>query len=77
MPRVLYVCDTRAYQEHYGRGLPTFQGGVIQEGYGLGNIIGGLFRSLIPLATKHIMAVLKGIAEQRVKASSDPMLRRT
>ena len=62
MPRVQYVCDPLAYQEHYGRGLPTFQGDVIQDGYGLGNIIGGLFRSLIPLATKHIVPVLKRTA---------------
>ena len=68
MPRVQYVCDPRAYQEHYGRGLPTFQGDVIQDWYSFGNIIGGLFRSLIPLATKHIMPVLKRTAGEAGKS---------
>lgn len=59
MPRVPYVCDPKAYVEHYGGGLPTFRGEVVQEGYGLGNIISGFFRSLIPLASKHVVPLIK------------------
>lgn len=62
MPRVPYVCDPKAYCEHYGRGLPTFQGDILQEGYGIGSFLSNLFRSFIPLAKKHIVPALKRTA---------------
>lgn len=34
---------------HYGSGLPVFRGDLIQEGYGLGGILSGLFRKAIPI----------------------------
>lgn len=72
MPRVPYVCNPHLYREHYGRGLATFQGDVMQDGYGLGNIIGGLFRSIIPLATKHVLPIIKTVAS----AAGKTLLRR-
>ena len=63
MTKVPFVCNPKAYQEHYGAGLPTFQGEVIQHGYGLGNIISGLLRSIVPLAQRHVLPVLKKTAE--------------
>lgn len=34
---------------HYGSGLPVFHGDIRQEGYGLGGLLSGLFRQVIPI----------------------------
>ena len=68
MTRVPYVCDGKAYREHYGRGLPTFHGEIIQQGYGIGNLLGGFFKSLIPLASKHVAPILKKSAASAGKS---------
>ena len=39
----------RNHRLHYGSGLPVFRGDLRQEGYGLGGILGGLFRQAIPI----------------------------
>ena len=68
MPRVPYICNPKAYQEHYGHGLPVFQGDILQEGYGLGNVISGLFRTILPIASKHVLPVLKRTAHSAGKS---------
>ena len=51
-----FVPDNRHYEHHYtqqvGNGLPVFSGLQNQRGYGLGGILGGLFRSALPLLRK-------------------------
>ena len=53
MTKVKYQPQKQLYDSYYtqsGRGnFPVFQGALIQKGYGLGGIIGGWFRSIIPL----------------------------
>ena len=48
-----YVPDNKYYEHYYtqqvGKGLPVFTGPRSQRGYGLGGILGGLFRSAMPL----------------------------
>ena len=48
-----FVPDSKHYEHYYtqqvGRGLPVFTGPRTQRGYGLGGILGGLFRSAMPL----------------------------
>ena len=34
-----------------GNGLPVYQGYASQYGYGLGNVLGGIIRSAIPIVT--------------------------
>ena len=55
----MYRSNTRYHSyppdyEHYylqqvGHGLPVFHGSSAQRGHGLGNILGALFRSAVPL----------------------------
>jgi hypothetical protein len=49
--RKLYVPNKKLYRDYYcGHGhIPVFEGKIRQEGYGIGNILGGLFRSAMPL----------------------------
>lgn len=68
MPHVPFVCNRKAYLDHYGRGYPGFEGEIIQEGYGIGNVLGGLFRTLVPLATRHVLPVLKRTAQTAGKS---------
>jgi hypothetical protein len=52
---------------HYGSGLPVFRGDVYQQGYGLGGLLSGLFRAVIP--------IFKPLAKAAIKRSV-PMLKR-
>lgn len=67
MPRVCYVCDRNAIQQHYGGGLPVFRGDPFQQGYGIGNLISGLFRQAIPLLSKTLIPALKSTAKHAGK----------
>ena len=48
-----YLPCNKDYENYYvgqvGRGHPVFTGARTQRGYGLGGILGGLFRSAMPL----------------------------
>ena len=46
---------------HYGSGMPVFKGETRQIGYGLGSILGGLARTVLP--------VLKPVAKNLVKSA--------
>ena len=68
MPRVAYVCDPKAYRDHYGHGIPVYSGDIIQHGYGgLGGIISGLFRRTIPLLARTILPLIKHTARKAGK----------
>ena len=49
--KTLYVPNKQLYKDYYcGHGyIPVFGGKMRQEGYGIGNVLGGLFRSAMPL----------------------------
>lgn len=50
-----YCCENsrKLYDDYYtrqvGNGLPAFSGSRIQRGHGIGSVLGGLFRSAMPL----------------------------
>ena len=48
-----FIPDSKNYEHYYtqqvGMGIPVFTGPRTQRGYGLGGILGGLFRSAMPL----------------------------
>jgi hypothetical protein len=58
-----YISNPEGYKNHYlkleGGGLPYFQGYITQKGFGLGNILAGVARSVIPLIKKHARPILK------------------
>ena len=49
--RKVYVPNKKLYKDYYcGHGhIPVFEGKIRQRGYGIGNILSGLFRSAMPL----------------------------
>ena len=63
MPRTQFRPDPQCYIDHYahqsGGSLPVFRGDVIQQGYGLGGLISGLFRSAFPLIKQAAIPLLK------------------
>ena len=51
------------YARQVGAGIPVYHGGELQYGHGLGNLLGGLFRSAIPLLKKGATALGKTALE--------------
>lgn len=60
-----YCCDTHRplYDDYYttqaGSGLPVFVGARMQRGHGIGSVLGGLFRSAMPLIKKGVSTLGK------------------
>ena len=52
-----------AYEEYYlrqaGNGLPVFVGNRFQRGHGIGNVLGGLARMVVPILKRSGRALLK------------------
>ena len=63
MTRGNYNPDSKFYEDYYvnqaGFGLPVFIGGKSYRGRGLGNLLGGIGRTLLPLLKKGGRALLK------------------
>ena len=61
--RCHYKHDRRLYEDYYrtqvGYGLPVFTGGKSTRGRRTGNLLGGLFRSVVPLLKSGGKALLK------------------
>lgn len=85
--RVPYCCDSHAHEQYYvqqaGGGLPVFAGARVQQGHGIGNVLGGLVRMAIPLL-KSGAGVLKreavkagvGLAGNLLKKGTSAILKR-
>lgn len=62
-----YVCNKKCYIQHYvnqsGSGLPYFSGSLVQEGYGLGNLLAGVARSVLPILGKTLKPIVKKTAK--------------
>ena len=68
MVRGTYIRDKNVYTEHYGAGIPMFIGDVTQEGHGLGNILSGLFRTLVPLLTPTVKKIANEAGRNLVRS---------
>lgn len=74
-----YVFDKQCYIHHYtrqsGEGLPYFRGSLVQEGYGLGNLLSGVARSILPDLKKSIKPIIKKrakvVGKNVVKSGTD------
>ena len=56
---------------HYGSGLPVFRGDVRQEGWGLGGLLGGLFRQAIPILKPMASSIAKAALKTSGRVLSD------
>lgn len=63
MRRTPYCHDRDSICRHYqyGGSLPYFRGHAIQRGYGLGSVISGLFRNVVPLVKKVVLPGAKAL----------------
>ena len=64
--------DYERYYRHQTGGN-FFRGARIQRGYGLGNILGGLFRSALPILKKGAKALGKQALQTGVEIASDAL----
>ena len=82
-----YCCDGHAHEEYYvqqaGGGLPVFAGARVQQGHGIGNVLGGLIRMAIPLLKSGVGALKReavkagvGLAGNLLKKATSATLKR-
>lgn len=74
---VVFKANPSLYREYYlkGRGnFPVFVGDRFQRGYGLGNLLAGLFRTIIPTIKKILPSISK-IAKPIVKKGAQALAR--
>ena len=63
--RKRHCCNTNSplYGDYYatqaGSGLPVFAGARMQRGHGIGSVLGGLFRSAVPLLKRGVSTLGK------------------
>lgn len=75
--RKKYCCDgvRDLYEQYYtqqsGTGLPIFSGSRGQRGHGLGSIIGGLFRSALPMLKRGLASFGKQALKTGLEMAND------
>lgn len=73
----LYCCEgsRKLYDDYYttqaGSGLPVFVGARMQRGHGIGSVLGGLFRSALPLIKRGAAAVGKQALRSGMEFAGD------
>jgi len=67
--------DNKLYEDYYynqvGNGLPVFVGGRNYRGNGLGNLLGGIGRAIVPLLKRGGKALLKEGARTGMQMAQD------
>ena len=77
MRRREYCCDAsrHLYENYYlsqtGDGLPVFYGSRGQRGHGLGSLLGGLFRSAMPMIKRGLAAFGKHALKTGLEVAND------
>lgn len=74
-----FCCESsrRMYEDYYGRQtggeVPVFVGARRQRGHGLGSVLGGLFRSVVPFIKRNIGTIGKTLARTGMTIAGDVM----
>ena len=75
MQRAKVRPKSNQYESYYvhqtGHGLPIFRGTVAQQGHGIGNILGSLFRSAVPLLKQGAKTLGKEALRTGVEIAGD------
>lgn len=70
-----YRSTARLYEDYYcnqvGNGLPVFIGGRNYTGHGIGNLLGGIGRAIVPLLRSGGKALLKEGARTGIRVARD------
>lgn len=72
-----YCCDASKidyenyYMDQVGSGLPIFVGSRGQRGHGLGSVLGGLFRSAVPMVKKGLASLGKNAIRTGLSIATD------
>ena len=73
MAPIAFRCNDALYQKYYsqtGHGnIPVFRGDLYQSGYGIGGLLSGLFRSIIPTIGRTVAPLIKSGAKALGKAA--------
>ena len=73
MSPVPYRCNQNLYNQYYnnqsgaGSSYPVFRGDLYQAGYGIGGLLSGLFRSIIPIVKPLIRTGGKALARSALR----------
>lgn len=59
------------YTNQCGHGLPVFRGSRYQRGHGIGNLLAGAFRSVLPKLIPAAKSVGKTVLKQGMEVASD------
>ena len=74
IPRDSAACYEQYYLNQTGAGMPVYRGSTgLQRGYGLGGLLGGLFRSAMPVLKKGAMAVGREALQSGIDIAQDVM----
>ena len=75
--RCEYRCCPKLYEDYYsnqvGHGLPVFVGGPSFRGHGLGSLLAGIGRAVVPLLKRGGKALLKEGARTGLQVAHDVM----
>jgi len=72
--KLQYKPNPQIYKEYYcghGHGLPVFRGVQYQQGYGIGNLLGGLIRKAMPLIANMGKTVGKTVGKELLRGGKD------
>lgn len=66
MGRVHYdpVSCAKSHRLHYGSGMPVFRGEIRHTGYGIGGLLSGLARTVLPILTP----IFKNVAKTAIRS---------
>lgn len=77
MGKRIFCCEAsrQLYEDYYkrqtGGAIPVFVGARYQRGHGLGSILGGLFRRVVPFIKQNIGTVGKALAKTGLEIAGD------
>lgn len=66
-----YTRCAKTHKLHYGSGLPVFRGEYRHSGYGLGNLLSGLAKSVIPVLAPLGKSLAKNMLKVGAHVASD------
>ena len=75
MAPVPFRCNQNLYNQYYnaqtgsGSSYPVFQGDLYQHGYGIGGLLSGLFRNIIPTIGRVVKPLIRSGGKALVKSA--------
>ena len=75
MYKPIYRSNNKDFEDYYlnqaGNGIPFFSGSRTQRGHGLGSVLGGLFKSAVPILKRGVKTLGKHALRTGLQIASD------